>query len=111
MIVGAIKDCYSTVHNCGDTFEYVDDLVTMNPDVLSLETSSKPEVYLRKVGKRCRTLGCVNPITVLLPGSPESVKQEALRSAELGFSLVGPECGVPPLTPDANLMAIADYRS
>ena len=111
MIVDAIKDSFSTVHNCGDTFEYVDDLVSMDPDILSLETSSKPETYMRKVGKRCRMLGCINPITVLLPGSPESVKQEALRSAELGFSLVGPECGVPPLTPDANLMALAGYRS
>ena len=111
MIVDAIKDSFSTVHNCGNTFEYVDDLVSMDPDILSLETSSKPETYMRKVGKRCRMLGCINPITVLLPGSPESVKQEALRSAELGFSLVGPECGVPPLTPDANLMALAGYRS
>ena len=110
-IVNAIKDSYVTIHNCGDTSDYVDDLVRMRPDVLSLETSSKPEAFLKKIGKRCRTLGCINPVEVLLPGSPESVRAEALRSAELGFSLVGPECGVPPLTPDANLKALADYRN
>ena len=109
-IVASIQDSYSTVHNCGDTFDDIEELVAMSPDVISLETSSKPEQYLRKIGKRCRTLGCISPVNVLLPGTPESVKREALRSAELGFDLVGPECGVPPLTPDENLRALAQYR-
>ena len=111
VIVDAIGDSYSMIHNCGNTFEYIDDLAAMRPDILSLETSSDPEAYLRRIGKRCVTLGCISPVRVLLPGTPEDVRREALRSAELGFGLVGPECGVPPLTPDANLMALADYRS
>lgn len=109
-IVSAIKDSYSMVHNCGNTFDNIEDLAAMRPDIMSLETSSRPQDYLRVIGKRCRMLGCINPVHVLLPGTPESVRAEALRSAELGFDLVGPECGVPPLTPDENLKALADYR-
>ena len=109
-IVSAIKDSYSMVHNCGNTFESIEDLVAMSPDVLSLETSSRPEDYLRIVGKRCKMLGCISPVNVLLPGSPDAVRNEALRSAELRFDLVGPECGVPPLTPNENLKALANYR-
>ena len=109
-IVSSIRDSYSTVHNCGNTFDEVDQIVSMSPDIISLEASSRPADYLRKIGKSCRTLGCINPVTVLLPGTPEAVRNEALRSAELGFDLVGPECGVPPLTPNANLKALADYR-
>ena len=109
-IVSAIKKSYSTVHNCGNTFENIEDLVAMSPDIMSLETSARPKDYLRVIGKRCRMLGCINPVQVLLPGTPDSVKDDALRSAELGFDLVGPECGVPPLTPNENLRALADYR-
>ncbi len=109
-IVSSIDDSYSTVHNCGDTFDEVDQIITMSPDIISLETSSRPADYLKKIGKCCRTLGCISPVNTLLPGTPEDVRREALRSAELGFDLVGPECGVPPLTPNANLKALADYR-
>ena len=109
-VIRAMKNSFSTIHNCGDTYDYVDDLVAMRPDVISLETSSRPDAFLRKIGMRCKTLGCISPVNVLLPGSPEEVRAEALRSAKLGFDLVGPECGVPPITPDANLKALADYR-
>ena len=109
-VISSVKDSFSTVHNCGNTYDDVDLLIAMSPDVLSLETSSMPEKYLRKVGKCCKMLGCVNPVEVLLPGTPDDVRREALRSAELGFALVGPECGVPPLTPNENLLALARYR-
>jgi [methyl-Co(III) methanol-specific corrinoid protein]:coenzyme M methyltransferase len=109
-VIRAMKNSFSTIHNCGDTYDYVDDLVAMRPDVISLETSSRPDAFLRKIGMRCKTLGCISPVNVLLPGSPEEVRAEALRSAKLGFDLVGPECGVPPITPDANLKARAHYR-
>ena len=81
------------------------------PDILSLETSANPEPYLRAVNGRCRMIGCVNPIRTLLQSPPEMVREQARQSAELGFDLVGPECGVPPLTSNTNLRALAEYRS
>jgi [methyl-Co(III) methanol-specific corrinoid protein]:coenzyme M methyltransferase len=41
---------------------------------------------------------------------PEDVLAEAKRAAEIGFDIVTPECGVPPQTPNENLMALAHYR-
>lgn len=109
--ISAIRQSFSTIHNCGFTLYAVDDIVRMRPDIISLETSSNPEAYLRAIDGRCRTIGCVHPLRTLLHSTPERVREEARMSAELGFDLVGPECGVPPLTPNANLKALADYRS
>ena len=110
-IVSSIRDSFSTVHDCGSTLYDIEYLVGMKPDILSLETSANPEPYLRAVNGRCRMIGCVNPIRTLLQSPPEMVREQARQSAELGFDLVGPECGVPPLTSNTNLRALAEYRS
>ena len=98
--VAAIRKCYSTVHNCGDTMANLEDLVGMHPNILSLEASSDPIGFLGRIDHRCITLGCLNPMGEVLFGSPEAVKASAMRSAGFGFDLVGPECGLPPHTPD-----------
>ena len=106
----AIDSSYSMIHNCGNTLSNVDDLVSLNSDIISLEMSSNPEAYMRKIDGRCKVLGCISPLGVMLNGSPEDVKKKALWSAELGVDLVGPECGLGPLTPDDNVNALSHYR-
>ena len=66
--------------------------------------------FIGEVGGRCRMFGAIHPTHTLLMGSPEDVLSQARRSADAGFDIVTPECGVPPLTPDANLQALAHYR-
>ena len=109
-IVSCIKGAFSTVHNCGQTLPFIDGIVSMGSDVLSLETSSDPETFLRRIRGRCRTIGCLNPVSILLESSPERIVAEAARSSRLGFDLVGPECGVPPMTADSHLRALSEYR-
>ena len=101
---------YSTIHTCGDTREIVGSLVGTGATALSLETSADPEWFIKEVGGRCRMFGAIHPVHTLLMGSPEDVVSQARRSADAGFDIVTPECGVPPLTPDANLQALAHYR-
>ena len=103
-------DGYSTIHTCGDTRGVVRDLARTGATALSLETSADPEWFIGEVGGRCRMFGAVHPIHTLLMGSPGDVVSQAMRSADAGFDAVTPECGVPPLTPDANLQALAHYR-
>lgn len=110
-VVSSIKGCFSTVHNCGNTLNTVDQLISLDADMLSLETSKDPMMYLEKVNGRSKMIGCINTVRTLLGGTPETVLRECIRSNELGFDLIGPECGVPPRTPDENLRAIAQYRS
>lgn len=109
-VLSSVHSSFKSIHNCGNTLPCVEGLVAMKPDILSLEYSPDPVAYLRKIDGRCRTIGCINPVRVLMMGSPETVRATAMESAELGFDLIGPECGVPPLTPNANMKALADYR-
>ena len=109
-VISSITNSFSMIHNCGNTLACVEDIVGMKPDILSLETSSDPEAYLKAICKRCVTLGCINPVQELMGGTPESVRAKALESAEMGFGLIGPECGVPPQTRNANIEALAHYR-
>lgn len=102
--------CFSTVHSCGSTLEVVDSLVNLGADGLSLEASHDPEAYLARVSGRCLMFGSVDPVGTLLSKGPSDVVAEARRYADLGFDIVTPECGVPPMTPDDNLRALSGYR-
>lgn len=102
--------CFSTVHSCGMTMDLIDELVKLGADGLSLEASSDPEAFLDKVAGRCLMFGSVNPIYTLLMGTSADVTAEARKDAELGFDIITPECGVPPMTPNENLMALSHYR-
>lgn len=108
--VSSIGESFCTVHSCGNTLPFLEGLVAARPDALSLEASHDPESYLSRVGGRCRMVGAVDPVRTLLSGTPADVVNQARRSAELGFDVVAPECGVPPRTPDGNLAALAGYR-
>ena len=109
-VLQSIKGACSMLHCCGRTLENVDIITSLKPDILSLETSKIPESYLAKVNGRALMLGCISPVRELLTGNAQDVLYSAKRSNELGFDFVGPECGVSPLTPDANLQALATYR-
>lgn len=107
--IGSIS-CFKTVHSCGNSYEFIDSLVTLGADGLSLEASHETSMYMDKVAGRCKMFGTVNPVQVLLMSSPRDVVSEAKRSADAGFDIITPECGVPPMTPDENLLALSQYR-
>ena len=101
---------FKTIHSCGNSYEMIDSLVTLGADGLSLEASHETEMYMGKVAGRCKMFGTVNPVQTLLMGTPSDVVSEAKRSADAGFDIITPECGVPPMTPDDNLLALSQYR-
>ena len=102
--------CFSTIHSCGRSYDFIDSLVTLGADGLSLEASHETDMYMERVAGRCKMFGTVNPVQTLLMGTPDEVVAEARRSAAAGFDIITPECGVPPMTPDANLLALSQYR-
>ena len=109
-VVSSIRSSFSTIHTCGDTLLYADHMADYGADALSLETAPCPEEYLSTVGDRCLMVGSVAPVATLLMKGPADVVAEARRGAELGFDIITPECGVPPRTPNENLVALAHYR-
>ena len=109
-VIKSAKSSFCTTHTCGSTMEVAEKLAGLGMDGISLEVSSEPQAYLDLIHGQTLTLGCVNPVETLMQKGPEDVIAEAKRSAELGFDFVTPECGVPPQTPNENLMALAHYR-
>ncbi|MBE6526758.1 MAG: hypothetical protein E7Z63_03170 [Thermoplasmata archaeon] len=110
VIKSAQKHSFCTTHTCGSTLDVADRLSALGMDGISLEASADPERYIELIGRRTLALGCVNPVGTLLQKGPADVIAEAKRSAEVGFDIVTPECGVPPQTPNENLMALSHYR-
>lgn len=101
---------FSTIHCCGTVSDNLESLVSMGADGLSLAASPDPEGFLRAIDRRCLMFGAVDPIGTLLMGSPGDVVAQASLDAGLGFDIVTPDCGVPPGTPNENLMALSGYR-
>lgn len=110
VISKARKESYCTVHSCGDTFPVAQKLSSLGEDCLSAETSSDRRRYVELAGRNCRLLGAIHPVATLLEGSPKDVLEDAVLSADSGFDLIGPECGVPPQTANDNLLALSRYR-
>ena len=63
-----------------------------------------------RVSDRVVLVGGVDPVRTLLQGTPEDVRASARRFAEIGYPVIAPECGVPPMTSNENLSALARYR-
>jgi [methyl-Co(III) methanol-specific corrinoid protein]:coenzyme M methyltransferase len=110
VIAGAHKGAFCTTHTCGETLDIADRLCALGQDGISLQTDSDPDAYMQAMGKEIVKLGGVRPVDTLMMKKPEDVLAEAKHAAEIGFDIVTPECGVPPQTPNENLMALAHYR-
>ena len=85
-------------------------LSALGEDLISCEASEAPRAYTERIHTKCRVLGSVNPVRILMQGKPLDVLEAAAHSVEAGFDLIGPECGVSPLTSDENLLMLANYR-
>jgi [methyl-Co(III) methanol-specific corrinoid protein]:coenzyme M methyltransferase len=109
-IVGCIKKSYSTVHSCGETSEILEDLASMGETGLSVETYYDPVGVAERIAEKVRIVGGVPPVNHLMQGTPAIIREDAIKCSDAGFAIIAPECGVPPLTPNENLMALAKYR-
>lgn len=111
VIKSARSDSYCSIHCCGSTIEVADKVSALGEDALSPQASDCMEEYVGLVNGRTRLLGSVNPVDTLLMGTPADVVAQAKKSAEAGFDLITPECGIPPETPDENMLALSEYAS
>ena len=105
-----IKESFSTTHVCGETSNVIDGLIDLGANALSVESFDDQEGMVERYGDKVVLVGGVNPISVLMQGPPDKVRETAIRSAKAGYPIIAPECGVPPQTTNANLEALAKYR-
>jgi MtaA/CmuA family methyltransferase len=99
------------LHVCGDTQPILHLMAETGARILSLDQCMDLALAKEMVAGRCGIGGNVDPIHVLLLGTPEDVKRETLRclqqGGKKGFILMA-GCAVPPGTPKENLRAMIE---
>ena len=63
---------------------------------------------LKLAGDKILLTGGVNNPKLLFKGTPEEIKEQVFDLLDTGIVLISPECAVPVLTPNQNLIAIVD---
>ncbi len=99
------------LHVCGNTNPILDSMAESGARILSIDQCMDLAAAREKLGGRCGIGGNVDPVNVLLNGTPEDVKRETLKclrqGGKKGYVLMA-GCGVAPLTPIDNLRAMVE---
>ncbi|MBR7006531.1 MAG: hypothetical protein IKH98_06540 [Candidatus Methanomethylophilaceae archaeon] len=109
-VFACMKDSFSVAHCCGTTSKVLEKLAAMGSNALSVESHDDPQSIADRIGDKVVLVGGVDPVGTLMQGTPEEVRKSAWRAADAGYCLITPECGVPPVTPNENLLALSRYR-
>ena len=98
------------LHICGHAAPIIGEMVSTGADSLSLEDLVDPGEAVKAVGGRAALVGNVGPVEPLLTGTAVDVADAARRAEDSGFDVIAPGCGVAPMTPDGNMLALAHFR-
>jgi uroporphyrinogen decarboxylase len=102
------------LHSCGDISEIMGDLVDMGLDIYN---TFQPEVYdmerfKKEYGKHITVYGGISTQGVLANGTPEDVRESALRAMDIlgsdGGYIVAPTHQIPEGTPIENIISLAE---
>ena len=101
-----------TLHICGDTSTCIDRMIETGATGIEIDHQMDLRRVRQVCGERVTAIGNVNPIDPLLRGTPESVKA-ACRACIGSFAgsnrfILASGCAISPLTPPANLAAMAE---
>ena len=99
------------LHICGNTRRLLGDMGRLGCDLVDLDYPAPLAEARAAMGREQVLLGNLNPVAVLLNGTPESVTGAVAQChAEAGPRyIVGAGCEVPRQTPAENLRALCDY--
>jgi len=94
------------LHICGRTDKIIPDMAEIGFEGISIEQEDL--AALKPLVADTKILGNVSSKKTLPFGSPEDVKAEAKRALKAGADLVEPSCGIPTITPIANMKALVE---
>lgn len=97
----------TVLHICGNTADRLDAICEAGFDAFHFDSKVPPARAVDIVKGRIALVGNVNNPQTLLNGQPEQAYDEAARALRAGVNVAAPECAVPLITPNANLIAIA----
>ncbi len=99
------------LHICGNTRKLLAGMGKLGCDIVDLDSLSPLADGRQQMGANQVILGNLNPVTVLMDGTPETVNAgiaECHRQAGARF-ILGAGCEVPRDTPPENLRALCEY--
>jgi len=103
-----VKNAYSVLHICGDTFPIIDPMIASGVSALSIEEKVDPFKATEKVKKRVALVGNVGSVRPLYQGTAAETKEAALKCIKAGFDVISSGCGIVTATPDENMKMLAD---
>jgi uroporphyrinogen decarboxylase len=110
--VRARFDTPITLHICGDTSTCIDRMIETGATGIEIDHVMSLRRVRQVCGERVTAIGNLNPVDLLLRGTPGSVKA-ACRDCIAAFAgshrfILATGCAIPPLTPPENLAAMAE---
>ncbi len=99
------------LHICGDSTRVLDLYAETGADIIEVDHKVDLAVAREIVGDRACLIGNVDPVTVLLQGTPEQVRAASdacLETCKGGGYVLGSGCVVPRITPLENVRAMVD---
>jgi MtaA/CmuA family methyltransferase len=99
------------LHICGNTRPILAGMGRLGCDIVDLDYPSPLEAGRAAMGEGQVLLGNLNPVKLLLNGTPDAVTAElALCHRQAGARfIVGAGCEIPRGTPERNVQALVDY--
>jgi MtaA/CmuA family methyltransferase len=102
------------LHICGDSTRVLDLYARTGADVIEVDHKVDLATARRVIGDRACVIGNVDPVTMLLQGTPERVRavaDECLAVAGDGGYILGSGCVVPRMTPLENVRSMVEAVS
>lgn len=101
---------YVKLHICGDINHIVADMIDTGADIVDIDYMVNYDRAIELSQGRCAISGHINPTATVYKGTPEENRQWVRYYAEHGNerTIVSSGCEIPRMTPEENVMAIAD---
>lgn len=97
----------SVLHICGNSTDLLEHIRTSGFDAYSFEEKIDVLTAKKILGDDISLIGNVAPVATMLQGTPEKVNADALSAMQDGVDVLSSGCTLSPLTPLANIRALA----
>lgn len=101
----------SILHICGDITSILPSLRESGFLGLSIEEKTDVKKAKDTLGDKLRIIGNVSSASTMLNGTYNEVYEECITALEKGTDILAPGCGLAPLTPIKNCIAMIDARN
>ncbi|MGI6028160.1 MAG: MtaA/CmuA family methyltransferase [Candidatus Heteroscillospira sp.] len=98
----------SVLHICGDITPCMHCLPGTGMDAISYDWKVSNKYAKSLLEGKVKTIGNIDPLGVLLNGTPDTVRSAVFAAMEEGVDVLAPGCCLPPRMPAENIKALVD---